>query len=54
MVVFVDAPAGSRSRRGRGWERGQATARDVRETRTLRTVALSAVINLTSLSLLSP
>ncbi|MFE4422044.1 hypothetical protein [Streptomyces sp. NPDC056817] len=32
----------------KGRQKDQATARGVRETRALRTVALSAVINLTS------
>ncbi|GJF25812.1 hypothetical protein SHO565_63760 [Streptomyces sp. HO565] len=44
--MFVWLPASSRSQRGR--QEGQATARDVRETRALRSVASSAVINLTS------
>lgn len=37
----------------KGGQEGQATARDVRETLALRTVALNAVINLTSLVLSS-
>ncbi|GED90417.1 hypothetical protein [Streptomyces sp. 6-11-2] len=37
-----------------GGQEGQATARDVRETRALRTVAWSAVINLTSSVVLNP